>query len=130
MGSFRLGQVTGFELQGHVSEHAMDISQINGVLWTLAHLSVFVCGAGASYWAVIDPQENRGRSTSATCFWVHVPAPLLSLTIMLLHGRLHNDRRPGRAGARGLRAHIVHHHDLRHPDQGPDNLVLICVCCS
>merc|ERR1712216_335925 len=31
-----------FELQGHVSEHAMDISQINGVLWTLAHLRVFV----------------------------------------------------------------------------------------
>ena len=86
-----------FELQGHVSEHAMDISQINGVLWTLAHLPVFVCSAGAGavlHWAAIDPQENRWQIDERNLFLGFTCLLLFSLSlIMLLHGRLHNDRK-------------------------------------
>lgn len=85
-----------FELQGHVSEHAMHISQLNGVLWTLAHLPVFVCSAGAGavlHWAA-TPDNNNWLEEERNLFLGFTCALLFSLSlIMLLHGRLHNDRK-------------------------------------
>ena len=83
-----------FELQGHVAEHAMAISRATGVWWTLAHIPVFVCTAGAGavlHWAA---SSHEWVAKERNLFLGFTFVLLLSLSlIMLLHGRLHNDRK-------------------------------------
>lgn len=81
-----------FELQSNVSKHAMEVSHVRGLGWTLIHIPVFVCAAGAGgvlHWA------NKGDKWSAKerhLFIGFTVVELLSLSLVsLFHGKIHND---------------------------------------
>lgn len=81
-----------FELQSNVSKHAMEVSHFRGVGWTLVHIPVFVCAAGAGgvlHWA------NKGDKWSARerhLFLGFTVVELLALSLVsLFHGKIHND---------------------------------------
>lgn len=83
-----------FELQSHVTKHAMDISHLRGICWTLCHIPIFVCaaGAGASFhWWASSGLEWKVRERNL--FLAFTVIELLSLAIVsLFHGKIHIDK--------------------------------------
>ena len=82
-----------FELQSHVSKHAMFVNRLRGVLWTLAHMPVYVCAAGAG--GILHKASNGTKwlVRDRHVFLGFTVVLMLSLSLVqLFHGKLHNDK--------------------------------------
>jgi hypothetical protein len=82
-----------FELQSCVAKHAINVNALRSIMWTLAHLPLYISAAGAGavlHWAATGHKwlvRERNLFLGFTCVL------LLSLSIIaLFHGKLHNDR--------------------------------------
>ena len=82
-----------FELQSCVAKHAMQVNTLRGILWTLAHLPLYVSAAGAGavlHWAAVG---HKWLIRERNLFLGFTVVSLLALSfIALMHGKLHNDR--------------------------------------